>query len=541
MILIINDKIFDYESEEKDDLWSREKLVAPSNGVTFIKPDGDDDFRLSKSRFCSGVQCPKMLWLKKYRPELFDDSVINQAVVATGNDVGDLAMGIFGEYTEVPYNRQDLSSMLTVTADLLQKGVKTICEASFSYKGLFCSVDILKNKGNNHVELYEVKCATSVHEQYIPDVAFQNYVLKKLGFIVDRVCLVHINKEYVRHGDIDIHELFMVEDLTEKANSLFDIVDHKVTYLRDYLKSTEEPPMEISECCKSPYVCGFWKYCKKDLPDPNVFDLCGTFVKPKKKWELYRSGCASYEEVLNSGVQLSEKSIIEMEHAVRDIPPRVEVKDISEVLDSFTYPLYFLDFESFFPAIPRYDNSKPYGQICFQYSLHYIEEKGGELKHKEFLAYPGKDPRRDLCETLVQDIPMNVCTLAYNMTFEKTRIKEMAELFPDLAEHLLNIADNMKDLMVPFQKRYYYCRAMAGSYSIKYVLPALFPNDPALDYHNLEGVHNGGEAANTFLRMEEMSPEELERYRGYLLKYCGLDTFAMVKIWEKLREVTGAC
>ena len=538
MILIINDKIFDYEDDEKDFLWSKEKLVAPSNGSTYIAPDEDDKFRLSKSRFCSGCQCLKMVWLKKYHSELFDSSTINEAVVSTGNEVGDLAMGLFGDYTEVPYDKENLSSMLDVTSDLLKQGVSNICEASFSYKGLFCSVDILRNKGDNHIEIYEVKCSTSVHEQYIPDVAFQNYVLKKLGFIVDRVCLVHINNQYVRHGDLDIHEFFMIEDLTEQAESLFNTVDAKVDYLRTTLISTEEPDIEISECCKSPYQCGFWQYCARDIPQPNVFDLCGTFIKPKKKWDLFRSGCASFEAVLGSDIKVSDNSVIEIEHAIRDIPPRIEKNDIAQFLDSFSYPLYFLDFESFFPAIPRYDNSKPYGQICFQYSLHYIETEGGELKHKEYLAYPGRDPRRELCESLVKDIPMNVCTLAYNKTFEVTRIKEMAEIFPDLSDHLLNIAENMKDLMVPFLKRYYYCRAMQGSYSIKYVLPALFPNDPSLDYHNLEGVHNGGEAANTFLLMEEMSPDELERYRGYLLKYCGLDTYAMVKIWEKLKEVT---
>lgn len=80
---------------------------------------------------------------------------------------------------------------------------------------------------------------------------------------------------------------------------------------------------------------------------------------------------------------------------------------------------------------------------------------------------------------------------------------------------------------------------MQGSYSIKYVLPALFPDDPSLDYHNLEGVHNGSEASDAFKRMATMSQEEMMAYREYLLKYCGLDTFAMVKVWEKLNKVAG--
>ena len=101
----------------------------------------------------------------------------------------------------------------------------------------------------------------------------------------------------------------------------------------------------------------------------------------------------------------------------------------------------------------------------------------------------------------------------------------------------MNIHDNIVDLMIPFQKRYYYTKAMEGSYSIKYVLPALFPDEPELDYHNLEGVHNGQEASATFIKMAEMDAETLEEYRTHLLNYCKLDTYAMVKVWEKLKEV----
>ena len=159
--------------------------------------------------------------------------------------------------------------------------------------------------------------------------------------------------------------------------------------------------------------------------------------------------------------------------------------------------------------------------------------------HKEFLAYPGVDPRKELAKQLCKDIPDNVCVLAYNMAFEKTRIKEMAYLCPKLSGHLMRIYDNIRDLMVPFEKKAYYNRRMQGSYSIKYVLPALYPDDPTLDYHNLEGVHNGTEASDTFRRMQNMQPQELEQWREHLLKYCGLDTYAMVKVWEKLVNIVG--
>ena len=163
-------------------------------------------------------------------------------------------------------------------------------------------------------------------------------------------------------------------------------------------------------------------------------------------------------------------------------------------------------------------------------------KKDGELKHKEFLAESGTDPRRALAERLCEDIPKNVCVTAYNKAFECTRLKELAGYFPDLADHLLNIESNMKDLLVPFQSGYYYNKAMGGSFSIKSVLPALFPDDPSLNYHNLEQIHNGGEAMSIFPKIKDMTPEDAATTRHNLLKYCELDTYAMVKVWEKLQE-----
>lgn len=207
---------------------------------------------------------------------------------------------------------------------------------------------------------------------------------------------------------------------------------------------------------------------------------------------------------------------------------------INEFLSTLSYPLYFLDFETMQEAVPLFDGAKPYAQIPFQYSLHYIERENGELKHKEFLGVSGEDPRRKIAESLCENIPENVCVLAYNKGFECGRLKELAEQFPDLSKHLLNIKRNVKDLLVPFRKGGYYNKKMGGSFSIKSVLPAIFPDDPELNYHNLEEIHNGGEAMTVFPRIKDLPPEEQRKTRKNLLKYCELDTFAMVKVWQEL-------
>lgn len=489
-------------------------------------------YPLSKSRYCSAVQCPKMLWLKKNRPEVFDFGVLNESTLETGSQVGDLAMGLFGDFVEVPYG--DLGEMVETTKELLAHGTPVIAEASFSVGGLFCSVDILKNLGGGNVELYEVKSSTGVHEIYYHDVAFQAHILTLCGLTAQKCFVVHINKQYERQGELDVHGLFSLEEITERVRQMQEEVAERTAAVREYMKREDEPSDDIGAHCFTPYACGFFGYCTRHLPERNVFQIAG--LRKSTQFKCYWDGIVSFDELYASD-RLSYAQRKQIEHELFPQPPQIEAEPIREFMSGISYPLYFLDFESFQPAIPLFDRSHPFEQIVFQYSLHYIEREGGQLQHKEFLAYPGQDPRRALAEQLCADIPLDVCTTAYNMGFEKGRIRKLADLYPDLREHLLNIHDHIRDLMIPFQKKWYYCRAMQGSYSIKYVLPALFPDDPSLDYHNLEGVHNGGEASDTFARMASMSPEELETARANLLRYCGLDTFAMVKVWEKLKSI----
>ena len=105
-------------------------------------------------------------------------------------------------------------------------------------------------------------------------------------------------------------------------------------------------------------------------------------------------------------------------------------------------------------------------------------------------------------------------------------------------KHLLDIADHIVDLIEPFRQKMVYLPEMNGSFSIKDVLPALQPDDPELNYHNLKGsVHNGGEAMTIYPQIAKMSSADAAAARKSLLEYCKLDTLAMVKVWEKLREI----
>lgn len=493
---------------------------------------------LSKSKYCSLWQCPKIAWLKKYKPEemIIDDGVT--ARMNAGTEVGDLARSLLGEYVDVTIHNEetlDLSAMITKTKEEMTKGTSVICEASFSFDGLYCAVDILKKESDGWA-IYEVKSSTHNDSPvYMADIAYQKYVLENCGVTITDTYLVCINNEYIFDGTLNIQELFKVTNVFDLVKAEEKNVAPNISLAEALLASPEEPAIDLSENCNSPYPCMFWGYCSGHLPNPSVFNL---YRLPfKKKLEYYHEQLISYQELMASSKIKNEKQLRQIQFALEDRGTYIDVDGIRSFLDTLSYPIYFLDFETMQPVIPEFVGTKPYQQIPFQYSLHYIEEEGGELQHKEFLAESGADPRRSLAERLCADIPMDVCVTAYNKGFECGRIQELADIFPDLAEHLLNIKSNIKDLLTPFQSGYYYNRAMGGSFSIKSVLPAIYPDDPALDYHNLDGVHNGSEAMDIFPQIQYMLPDEQVKARQNLLKYCELDTYAMVKVWEELERV----
>lgn len=513
--------------------------------------------RLSKSRYTKYCQCPRNLWLYVNEPGLAPIDAALQARFDEGNVIGDLAMQLFGPMEEVTAykdDKLDLEAMIARTAELMADPTcNVICEASFNVvngdRTDYCAVDILRRKSDGWA-IYEVKSSTShigdevskpdKFVKYAVDIAYQKYVLENSGVKVTGTYLVTLNSDYVRNGDLDIKELFNVLDLSDLVAQEYAKVPGQLKRAHDVLELEDAPARDLGMHCTEPYTCSFWDYCTSqkglDLKRDNqtVFSLYRMGMA--KKLDHFNSGVVTFEDA--RGLKLTKMQQMQVNCCLNDTES-IDKDGIGEFLDKITYPLYFLDFESMMPGLPLFDGTRPYMQVCFQYSLHYIEHEGGELKHKAYLApSDGKDPRRPLAEALCRDIPKDVCIMAYNDPFEKTRIKEMAEAFPELADHLMNIHAHIVDLLVPFRSGHYYAPAMGGSFSIKSVLPALFPGYEELDYHHLsELVQNGGDAMSIFPRMKDMSVEDEKEARQALLEYCKLDTLAMVRVWEKLISV----
>ncbi|TXE88411.1 DUF2779 domain-containing protein [Campylobacter volucris] len=488
----------------------------------------------SKSRYTRGTQCAKSLWLQTHKKDVLSKPDENTlAKFSTGNKVGDLACELFPNGVKIKYQKDKSAENCAQTKNLLENNQEIIYEATFCYDGILIMIDILQNTKDGLI-INEVKSSTSLKDVYIDDCSLQYYVLSNLNYKIKQVNLIHLNNEYYREDFLDINQLFISNDITNKVIQNQEQVKENLKYFEEILSKNEEPNIDIGTHCFDPYECDGYKYCwakQRNLCESeNIFSI--SRLNANKKFELYYKNIINFKDIKDLSVFNKNQQIQIKASLNKEI--QINKENIKNFLNTLTYPIYHLDFETFMQAVPEFKGVKPYMQIPFQYSLH-IDYKD-KLEHKEFLSECGVDPRYELAKNLISDIPKDVCILAYNASFEKGVIRNLALIFPEFSEHLLNIEKNIKDLMIPFQNKDYYHYKMQGSYSIKKVLPALIP-DMEQSYNDLDLIHNGSEAMQSFEAMQNMSENERKTYRKALLEYCKLDTLAMVKILKHLEEL----
>lgn len=486
---------------------------------------------LSKSSFIRGVQCEKHLYLYKYHYNEMDKvSEMQEAVFKRGTDVGKLAQQLFPDGIDAsPKSAFEYSKAIAETKELIQKKQKIIYEASFFFSEVLSIADIVVNESGT-LEIFEVKSSVSISETYLQDAALQYWVISNSGYKIKDFSIIYINNQYVRNGNLELDELFKIESVLNLILPMQDWVQEKVNRFKEVLRKKTIPSIDIGEHCHNPYICSFFQYCRKHIPDNSVFDLSGLHLD--KKYDLYRNGIIKLEDIPDD-VKLPKSAGLQLDvyKSKRNIIDKIAIKDF---LSGLNYPVYFMDFETFQPAVPMFDNSKPYMQIPFQYSVHYKKSKESIPEHFDFLAEAANDPRVKFIINLLKITKGKGDIITYNKTFEISRLKEIAETFPEYNDEIHDRISRIKDLMLPFQKKYYYTNDMKGSYSIKYVLPALIPD---LSYENLT-INEGGLASIKFESLfYETDLIRIACTRTNLLEYCKLDTFAMVKLLEKLESL----
>lgn len=452
-----------------------------------------------------------------------------QSLFKIGDTVGDYAKGLFPGGIEIEFDPGNFNGMIKKTGEAISQGVDTLYEATFKEKGVFAMADIL-HKTSEGWNMYEVKASTGVKPYHINDASIQWYALSQV-IDLNKAYIVHINNQYIREGGLDIKSLFTVEDITDKVLAKQEDIPSTLESLEKMIKR-DLPEIDIGPHCFDPHDCDFHEHCWSHIPDISIFGLYR--MRWEQRFNLYDRGILTYENIpedfhLNEIQQRQVNAVLTGEITIdKDI--------INNFLDSIIYPISFFDFETFQNPIPRFDGQRAYMKMPFQYSLHIVDEEG-DMTHYEFLGDHNSDPRRELCEKMLSHIPKSGSIMAYNQSFEISRIREMAEEFNDLRDDLLAFVDRFVDLVVPFRNGGYYHPDFNGSFSIKSVLPALFPDDPELSYKALN-IQDGGMAMDTFANLHLLEDINLlPQIREDLLAYCKLDTLAMVRIWEKLQQL----
>ena len=482
---------------------------------------------LSKSLYMTGLQCHKGLWLHKYRPELRDEpSSEQEAMFDSGAEVGNYAQKLFPGGILVPYEDFSHSQQLAMTRNAIADGAKVIYEGAFSYDDIFIKADILR-MGKDGWELYEVKSSGSPKKHYPDDIAIQYHVMSGAGIPLAKACLVHLNKEYVRQGPIDVKRLFTIVDLTKTIRQMQPGVLNSVAKMRSMLR-WKLPNIDIGPHCSDPYECGFHGHCWSHIPENSVFDFRDK-GRPNA-FELYKQGTVKMVDVPADSLGWRQK--LQLDGLLHQ-KNHFDKKAIKEFLESLWYPLCFMDFETtYMVPIPLFDGMSPYGQLPFQFSLHVIEKKRKEATHHAFLAKELKNPCEDFLSNLLAVIPPGACILTWNQGFETRFLRELAEKFPKKRAKINAVLKNIRDLMIPFRDKSIYHWRLNGSYSIKDVFPAMVDG---YSYENLP-ISDGEMASAAWVRMvQEGDKDEKERIYKELLEYCHMDTLVMVMIHKAMK------
>ena len=486
--------------------------------------------QLSKSTFMRGINCEKSLYLNKYKGKLRDALTEQQeSIFSQGTKVGELAQELFpGGIDLTPASFHDFGPSILATQKAIKRKEPIIYEAAFLYDGILAAIDILV-KTDRGYKAYEVKSSTEVKQAHLKDIALQNYVIENSGLKLEDISLIYINNAYVKKGSIELQKLFTTVSVRKTIQKYMDKIPNQVLGLKKVLDTKKEPKVPIGLQCHAPYTCDFVGHCWKHVPEYSVMNINN--LSKKKRFDLLKKGVTFVHEVPDA-FDLGTNQRLQVE-AEKNGTAIVDHSRIEEFLSELSYPLYHLDFETFGHAVPVFDNSRPYQQLVFQYSLHVQSEAKAPPVHYEYLGTSSADPRPKFIEQLIDQCGTHGDILVYNISFEKGKINDLILAFPSYATPLNGIIARLKDLMIPFKSKWYYLPAMQGSYSIKKVLPAVVPTFKSA-YTSLV-IQDGGTASLAFAQMVDGSYSgSYSATRADLLEYCKLDTLAMVEIVNAL-------
>ncbi len=485
----------------------------------------------SKSKLMALRQCPKRLWLEVHRPDLRADSDATETSFQIGFQVGEIAQRIYDpdrRGTLIDIQRDGFERAFARSAELLCTP-QVIFEAGFAAGGALAFADVMLpvQKSDKHGwRMVEVKSSTCVKNYHRDDVAIQAYVARSAGVPLYAVAVAHIDNTWIYPGGEGYRGLLKENDLTAEAFARSEEVKDWIALAQEVVAQSAAPAIETGPQCDTPFACGFYDHCSRDEPKPEYP------VHWLPRFSAARTQALAAQDI-DDLRNVPDDQLNDKQRRVKDCTQTntvfFDAAGAAADLAAYSLPAYFLDFETIQFAIPIWKSTRPYQQICFQFSLHTLTPSG-QLAHDAFLDLSGDDPSAAFAHALITTCGEHGPVYVYNAGFETGRIRDLATRYPALSDALLAINTRVVDLL-PIARARYYHPSQQGSWSIKKLLPAVVPE---LRYDALDGVQDGGMAMDAFVEAihPDTSPERKHQIEQQLLAYCRLDTYAMVRLWQ---------
>jgi CRISPR/Cas system-associated exonuclease Cas4 (RecB family) len=485
--------------------------------------------QLTKTDFILYLKCPESLWLFKNKPDeypLGEFSLFLEKLIKEGYEVEELAKELFQNGMNISDNASP-----EFTKEIMDSGGIVYFQASFiTPRNVFARIDVLERLHDDTWHLYEIKSSTSIKKDskhnHLKDTCFQKYVLQENDLKVSKVSIIHLNKEYIKQGEINAHELLEIEDITKDVDQIYSTVVNEINTATTFINnpSTNEDTCSCRWKTRSNH-CDSFSYYNTDIPEFSIYEIGR--ISAKKVSQLIDNNQTSILDIpLDFELNLNQQAQVE---SVKQKSPIISILNIENELSKLIFPLHFIDYETYASAIPRLNGLKPHQHLPFQVSIHTLLESG-ELHHFEYLAQSMAMPSEMI--TLMQEFTDKKGTfISWHASFEIGKNKDMMSWLPEFGDYLQYVNEHMFDLETIFKKDYVDYR-FHGSTSIKKVLPVIVPE---LSYSNLD-VSDGTMALDTWGRMvlDEKFDNNVEITRKNLLEYCKLDTLAMVQIYKFL-------
>lgn len=488
---------------------------------------------LSKSEYMMFLKQPAWLWLKKHdKAKLPEVDAAMQAMFDNGHLFETYAEQLFPGNIRLGFaNYSEYASLPKRTAEVLENDAKTILQGRFESEQITCIIDVLDRVEGNVFDLYEIKSSTSAKIEHEYDLAFQVVVLENAGLKIRSTKVIHVNNQYIREGNIDAKAITTTTDVTENVQNLIDETKINIQQALTTIASSTPPGMSPRFVRLGPLDewLAIYKSIYTDLDTHSIYYLGS--LKAPLVGELEDLGVTLIKDIPDT-INLTDKQKRQVQSTKLD-QRIIDKAKIAKFIENIQYPLYFFDYETFSSVIPPFDGIKPYQQVPFQYSLHILESPNAQLQHKEYLHTENSHPGIPLLQKLKEDIGDNGTILVWYETFEKSRNKELGEMFPEYAEFMHSVNNRIVDLMIPFSEGWFVDKDFFGSASIKKVLPVLVSE---LSYKALN-IQEGASAQRIWMEtvLDGKNEDTKNKIMTDLIEYCKLDTMAMVQLYKVLQ------